>query len=208
MKITKDQAVALANDAGVCVGARCIAEADELQRLCQLAIDVALAAQPVAVPDGFVPVPVTSTSAMDIAGVEFAEGCSLAISRGFVEDLWSAILAATPKPEQLCLTCNGHGLIGGHSGQTPDSYEEHSEPCPDCTKPDQQEAPELTDEEMIKMINAMAWRGERVLCICRAIIATDRAKRATQPADDPAAAWRNEGFNEWRQARASRTTED
>jgi len=27
-------------------------------------------------------------------------------------------------------------------------------------------------------------------------------------ANDPAAAWRNEGFNEWRQARASRTTED
>lgn len=27
-------------------------------------------------------------------------------------------------------------------------------------------------------------------------------------ANDPAAAWRAEGFNEWRQARASRTTED
>ena len=32
----------------------------------------------------------------------------------------------------LCRACNGHGMIGGHSGQTAESYEEHSEECPDC----------------------------------------------------------------------------
>lgn len=31
-----------------------------------------------------------------------------------------------------CPTCNGHGLIGGHSGQTPESYEEHATGCDDC----------------------------------------------------------------------------
>jgi len=31
-----------------------------------------------------------------------------------------------------CPTCNGHGLIGGHSGQTPESYEEHAAGCDDC----------------------------------------------------------------------------
>ena len=31
-----------------------------------------------------------------------------------------------------CPTCNGHGLIGGHSGQTPESYEEHAQGCDDC----------------------------------------------------------------------------
>lgn len=31
-----------------------------------------------------------------------------------------------------CPSCNGHGLIGGHSGQTPESYEEHAEGCDDC----------------------------------------------------------------------------
>lgn len=32
----------------------------------------------------------------------------------------------------LCPTCSGAGLTGGHSGQTPESYEEHSETCPEC----------------------------------------------------------------------------
>ena len=31
-----------------------------------------------------------------------------------------------------CNTCNGHGMVGGHSGQTPEQYEEWQEPCPDC----------------------------------------------------------------------------
>lgn len=34
-----------------------------------------------------------------------------------------------------CQTCGGVGLIGGHSGQTPESYEEFSEPCPECAAP-------------------------------------------------------------------------
>lgn len=32
-----------------------------------------------------------------------------------------------------CTTCNGIGMIGGYSGQTPEQYEEWSEACPDCT---------------------------------------------------------------------------
>lgn len=32
-----------------------------------------------------------------------------------------------------CNTCNGLGIIGGHSGQTPESYEEYTEPCLDCS---------------------------------------------------------------------------
>lgn len=32
-----------------------------------------------------------------------------------------------------CNTCNGHGMVGGHSGQTPEQYEEWQEECPDCT---------------------------------------------------------------------------
>ena len=40
-------------------------------------------------------------------------------------------LRAAQRP--VCQTCNGVGLIGGHSGQTPESYQEHSEDCPDCT---------------------------------------------------------------------------
>jgi hypothetical protein len=31
-----------------------------------------------------------------------------------------------------CPSCNGHGLIGGHSGQTAESYQEHGEGCDDC----------------------------------------------------------------------------
>lgn len=32
-----------------------------------------------------------------------------------------------------CETCNGRGEVGGHRGQTAESYEEYSEPCPSCT---------------------------------------------------------------------------
>lgn len=42
-------------------------------------------------------------------------------------------LMAHAAQRHVCQTCNGVGLIGGHSGQTPESYQEHSEDCPDCT---------------------------------------------------------------------------
>lgn len=31
-----------------------------------------------------------------------------------------------------CATCGGLGIIGGHTGQTPEQYEEVTEDCPDC----------------------------------------------------------------------------
>lgn len=51
-------------------------------------------------------------------------------------------LASVPLPK--CLTCGDQGMIGGHSGQTAESYEEHAEPCPDCNAPD--DAPLETGE--------------------------------------------------------------
>lgn len=70
------------------------------------------------------------------------DGCGHAVyaSNDAILAAFLVVLASTEKSEQKCITCSGHGLIGGHSGQTPDSYEEHSEPCPDCTKPERQEA--------------------------------------------------------------------
>lgn len=38
---------------------------------------------------------------------------------------------ATPLPSGRCLTCSGHGLVGGHM---PDGSG-HGEPCPDCNAP-------------------------------------------------------------------------
>jgi hypothetical protein len=48
-----------------------------------------------------------------------------------------------------CLTCGGVGLIGGHSGQTPESYEEWGEPCPECSALDMfpTPAPEPTEPQ-------------------------------------------------------------
>ncbi len=35
-------------------------------------------------------------------------------------------------PDGICPTCGGKGMIGGHTGQTAESYDEWSEACPDC----------------------------------------------------------------------------
>jgi hypothetical protein len=53
------------------------------------------------------------------------------IGNHFLLDMWKPT-HWMPLPKPPCLTCGGHGLIGGHSGQTPESYEEWAEPCPDC----------------------------------------------------------------------------
>ena len=45
-----------------------------------------------------------------------------------------AALSARAQGE-ACGTCNGAGLIGGCSGQTAESFEMDSEPCPDCATP-------------------------------------------------------------------------
>lgn len=73
------------------------------------------------------------------------------------------------------------------------------------------EAPELTDERIqteyfIGYKDAADGEDEHIAGL-RAVIGADRAKRS-KPTDDPAAAWRSEGFNQWRATRASRTTED
>jgi hypothetical protein len=34
----------------------------------------------------------------------------------------------------ICSSCNDTGMIGGYSGQTAESYQEHIEPCRDCEK--------------------------------------------------------------------------
>lgn len=31
-----------------------------------------------------------------------------------------------------CMTCSGRGLIGGHSGQTAESFSQDGQTCPDC----------------------------------------------------------------------------
>jgi hypothetical protein len=38
----------------------------------------------------------------------------------------------------VCGTCNDRGEVGGHRGQTPESFEYVTEPCPDCTPPTEQ----------------------------------------------------------------------
>lgn len=42
-------------------------------------------------------------------------------------------LSLTPPP--ACATCKGHGLIGGHTGQTPETFDQWDAPCPDCPPP-------------------------------------------------------------------------
>lgn len=53
-----------------------------------------------------------------------------ALSRGVPEGNQAAVDSVI---RQYCRTCGGCGEIGGHSGQTPESYEEWSAPCPDCS---------------------------------------------------------------------------
>lgn len=55
--------------------------------------------------------------------------------------------AAVPAGEAVavCGTCNGVGMIGGHRGQTPDSFEQWAEDCPDCT-------PQPADGEAVEFV--------------------------------------------------------
>ena len=47
--------------------------------------------------------------------------------------LWKTMVKASPLPPQpKCRNCNGHGEIGYTTGQTPESFEQGSYPCPDC----------------------------------------------------------------------------
>jgi hypothetical protein len=35
----------------------------------------------------------------------------------------------------VCQRCEGHGVIGYTTGQTPESFEQHTVDCPDCSPP-------------------------------------------------------------------------
>lgn len=61
---------------------------------------------------------------------------------------------APPVPEK-CLTCSGHGLIGGHM---PDGSG-HGEPCPDCNAPP---VPEPVDELIEALEDLMDWQVKNV----------------------------------------------
>lgn len=41
---------------------------------------------------------------------------------------------SAPEPV-ACSTCSGRGQVGGHLGQTPESFDYVTEPCPDCAAP-------------------------------------------------------------------------
>lgn len=91
------------------------------------------------VPEGWALVPVVATEEMRDAGWggSFRIGCA---AWGQLADKhYAAVLAATPPaPEQpRCATCDGRGLIGGHVGQTPESFDLVTEPCPECNAPEQ-----------------------------------------------------------------------
>ena len=115
-----------------------------------------LAAQPAAVPEGFAAWLRREMPADTVIGDP---------------DWWApriarAMLAAAPKPEQQ----NEYGLMPARN-------------CPPMppVKPEQQEAPELTDEE----VQRIAWRHMSDLTgggikFARAIIAADRAKRGAK----------------------------
>jgi hypothetical protein len=75
------------------------------------------------------------------------------------------------------------------------------------------EAVEAEREACAKVVETIALQYAEPVWALEIIgdIRADRAKRGTittKPTDDPAAAWRSEGFNQWRATRASRTTED
>lgn len=60
--------------------------------------------------------------------------------------------AAAPESQRQpkCMTCNGWGVIGGSVGQTAESFEQVSEPCPDCKPPQRQaqgEVPKLGGDQ-------------------------------------------------------------
>jgi len=169
-----------------------------------------LAAQLVAVPDGFALVPVELNPEMRQAFHDAHDDWQLSLKLASPDHEWSAMLAAAPKPEQqeaLSINLSPHCI-----SIKPTPGCEHKELCVHCVS-EQHEVPELTDEEIVKIMKSYGYcvsdadMFSMSLACHRALIAADRAKRA-KPYDDPAAAWRNEGFNNWRATRASRTTED
>jgi len=83
--------------------------------------------------EGFqmVALPIDPTEAMVQAGIDSGKSKPFSYASCF-----RAMLAAAPQqslaPAADCPACNGHGLIGGCFGQTPESYEEVSIACEEC----------------------------------------------------------------------------
>lgn len=88
------------------------------------------------VPEGWVLVPLDPTPEMMRAAQDNPE---YRVSGDGAYRTYRAMLNATPPaPEQpRCATCDGRGEIGGHVGQTPESFDFVTEPCPECSTPEQ-----------------------------------------------------------------------
>lgn len=69
----------------------------------------------------------------------------------------------------ICSTCGGIGIIGGVCGQTAETYEERTEPCPNC-KPILDHADDetlnLSFERVRVAIIEGAWKGEKGWITC------------------------------------------
>lgn len=55
-----------------------------------------------------------------------------------VDAILAALTAPSSERAETCKMCGGRGEIGGHRGQTAESFEWVTEPCPDCAHPPQQ----------------------------------------------------------------------
>ncbi|RIQ54220.1 hypothetical protein [Bordetella avium] len=87
-----------------------------------------------------------------------------------IEQVWACLVDAAPS----CLTCNGHGIIGGPSFHDPG---EGGEPCPDCAATDsaQPESEQLLSPA-VSAEPVVAWMTEDGLRV-----ATDATKRSAMP---------------------------
>lgn len=60
-----------------------------------------------------------------------------------------AAIAAAEAAQPVCHTCKGRGVIGGHVGQTPESFDYVTEDCPDCQQPASAQPVAVPDEMKI-----------------------------------------------------------
>jgi hypothetical protein len=119
---------------------------EQNKRILAEAIADSISAQPApVVPDGYAIVPVEPTPEMLDVAVSHALMVSLSGDynwSAYMRDVWLRMIsAAAPAPAQMapdvCDTCGGHGVVTRRSGQTPETYEEWNEDCPDCAAPAQ-----------------------------------------------------------------------
>ncbi len=97
-----------------------------------------------------------------------------------------------------CPTCNGHGMVGGHVGQTPEQFDYVSEPCPDCSAPagSGEAVGKLMHDYCARAMGVSApWHGlsdadKAIWDGCAAEMFSHAARHATTP-DGEAVAWRD-----------------